>query len=50
MKKCFTYETKQTADCVEWCPSQRDLVILGTYQLEKDSTRIGSLTSFQKKE
>lgn len=50
MKTCFFYKTKYTADCVEWCPFQRDLVVLGTYQLQKDSSRIGSLTLFEKKE
>ena len=48
-KKLFEVDTTLTADSVEWCPLEglEQLLACGTYQLEKDGVRRGSLSLLQ---
>jgi hypothetical protein len=51
METLFTFDTVQTACCVEWSPhGERNQVICGTYFLENQSSRIGTLFSFKNEE
>ncbi|XP_014213614.1 diphthine methyltransferase [Copidosoma floridanum] len=44
-----TFDTKYSADSVEWCPAEgyEDIFVCGTYQLETQETRVGRIYLFQ---
>ena len=56
-KTTFTYDTKLSADSVEWCPQLPNLLALGTYQVDRNnedtfsgSQRHGKLSLFSQNE
>ena len=47
METLFTFDTVQTACCIEWSPHDRTQVLCGTYFLENQKSRIGTIYSFK---
>jgi diphthamide biosynthesis protein 7 len=48
MKNLFDYDTIRTACSVEWSPIHRNQFVCGTYQLESQDKRLGSIILFER--